>query len=360
MGASAVAESRVQPTHNFNGARAGHDSQTPGLVASGGLLLLGLSLLACGSSATKPAPQDSSLQTTNAHLVVASGVNPAAVTPSPAPPTSAISTPVAPTPRPSCGLHTAGCPENFTCTEGRCAQGDQVFVPTSTFKMGCNSEHQKPCHPDELPEHTVKLSEFSIDLTEVTVSAYRKCVESKRCSVPSAKGKVDRCTWKEQNNDTLPVSCVTWYQASEYCLSVGRELPTEAQWELAARSPDRRRYPWGNEEPTCERANLFLPPNFCVARPLSVGSIPLGRGPYGTLDQIGNVLEWTRDWYHAKYYYDSAEVDPKGPPQTGSKVLRGSSFSDAIRGGISTSARYYLEPDTSSALIGFRCVKNRL
>lgn len=226
--------------------------------------------------------------------------------------------------------------------------------------LGCNMDHQKPCNPDELPEHTVRLSSFAIDQTEVTVGAYRACVDAKRCTPPSAKGKVDRCTWQEKDSAQLPVSCVTWYQASDYCLSVGKELPTEAQWELSARGPDRRRYPWGNEEPSCERANLFLPPHFCVGRPLPVGSLLSGRGPYGTLDQIGNLLEWTRDWYHAKYYYDSAEHDPQGPPQSGTKVLRGSSFSDAIRGGHSTSARYYLEPDSSSALIGFRCVKNGL
>lgn len=356
MGLPAGAETRVHTIPTGGSARIGRGARAQGLATACGRLLLGLTLLACGSSGSRHAPQDGSVQVTSVPAAAAPAGIPAGTTPSPA----AAPTAPSPAPRPSCGVHTDGCPENFTCTDGRCEQGDQVFVPASTFKMGCNMDHQKPCHPDELPEHTVRLSAFAIDITEVTVGAYRKCVESKRCSPPSAKGKVDRCTWNEQQSETLPVSCVTWYQATDYCLSVGRELPTEAQWEMAARSPDRRRYPWGNEEPTCERGNLFLPPRFCVAKPLPVGSILAGRGPYGTVDQIGNLLEWTRDWYHAKYYYDSGEVDPQGPPQTGTKVLRGSSFSDAIRGGLSTSARYYLEPDSSSALIGFRCVKNRL
>lgn len=231
-----------------------------------------------------------------------------------------------------------------------------MLVPGGKFGMGCFVEQGLPCYPDEVPQHSVQLSPFALDETEVTVEAYRACVEAGACTPPRTKARVNRCTY-QQKNARLPVNCVTWFQANDFCLWVGKELPTEAQWEKAARGTKGLRYPWGMEPIDCSRANVFLPPRFCVGDPVSVGSYPTGRGPYGTMDQLGNVLEWTRDWYDARYYYDSAEKDPTGPPQTGKRGMRGSSFSDAIWGGQYSSARYYLEPDTTSALVGFRCAR---
>lgn len=270
--------------------------------------------------------------------------------------------PPTPTVLPACGKMEHACPSGFECTaEGSCRQantkgGAQVWVPPGSFGMGCNIDQGLPCYPDEVPWHTVELSAFAIDETEVTVGDYRACVEAGACTAPRTKARVNRCTYV-QKEERLPVNCVTWFQANDFCLWVGKELPTEAQWEKAARGTQGLRYPWGMEAIDCSRANVFMPPRFCVGDPAKVGSYPTGRGPYGTLDQLGNLLEWTRDWYDARYYYDSAEKDPLGPPQTGKRGLRGSSFSDAIRGGQYNSARYYLEPDTASALVGFRCAR---
>lgn len=339
------------------------------------LLLLLVGALACsrGPSAGPPAadkapagdaalPADAAGKVSSKEPSTASSVAGVSTSPTPAGAAPTLAPEAPPKPAP-CGKLNAACPAAFTCSaEGFCTLadarvGDLVWVPGGKFGMGCNVDANLPCYPDEVPWHSVTLAPFAIDRTEVTVGAYRRCVESGTCTPPKSKAKVGRCTWEQKGSDALPVNCVTWFQANDYCLFAGRELPTEAQWEKAARGVDGRRQPWGNDPLTCERANVFLPPKFCVGDPVAVGSYPQSTGPYGTVDQIGNVLEWAADWFDAKYYYDSAEVDPAGPPQSGRRVLRGSSYSDAIRGGQYVSARYFLEPDTASALIGFRCVK---
>lgn len=347
----------------------------PGLSLVSGILA-GLALLACSSGATSTGQKSEA--TVAPTVVPAPTLAPvsALITPLPA---TATPTPVKLPPSAPCGPLGLVCPGEYQCTpQGYCLKpdpaGDLVFVPRSKAGIGCNVAQKLPCSSEELPWHTVTLSDFGIDRTEVTVRAYRKCVDAGQCTTPHSMSHAGRCTWVDRGSswkpgtgsssaggpdsrEDLPINCVTWYQASDYCLFVGRELPTEAQWERAARGPEGRRQPWGDDVLSCERANVFLPPKFCVGDPVKPGSYPAGTGPYGAVDQIGNLLEWTRDWYDAKYYYDSADTDPLGPPQTGRKSLRGSSFSDAIRGGQYVSARYFREPDTASAVIGFRCAR---
>jgi formylglycine-generating enzyme required for sulfatase activity len=176
------------------------------------------------------------------------------------------------------------------------AEPDMVTVPAGKFFFGCNASVDAECYNDEKPGRWLTLREFQIDKTEVTVSAYRACVEAGACQEPGSGGP---CNWGEPGREDHPINCVSWHQAGAYCAWAGKRLPTEREWEKAARGADGRIYPWGNERASCERAvmndgsgagcgqgNLTWP----------VGSKPSGASPYGALDMAGNVWEWTSSW----------------------------------------------------------------
>lgn len=159
-----------------------------------------------------------------------------------------------------------------------------LYIPASEFTMGSNDGEL-----DEKPERLVFLDAFWIDKTEVTQSMYAKCT-SDGCKKPA-------CGY---DGDNYPVVCVDWKSANAYCEWVGRRLPTEAEWEKAARGTDNRIYPWGNEPASCEFAvmdDLTGSGNGCGQNSAwEVGSIAEGVSPYGALDMAGNVAEWVADW----------------------------------------------------------------
>jgi formylglycine-generating enzyme required for sulfatase activity len=221
--------------------------------------------------------------------------------------------------------------------------GDMVPVPAGNFTMGCGNTDTQ-CLDDERPEHVVTLSAFEIDRTEVTQNEYAACVEAKACGAPL-------CNW-DCSKTNYPAGCVDWSQAKTYCAWAGKRLPTEAEWEKAARGTDGRIYPWGNEIPDCTHVNMAS----CGARAEPVGMLPAGASPYGALDMAGNVVGMVADWYDATFYQVSPEDNPTGPA-TGTRYGgRGGGFkSEPVWQ--RTSARDWYDLTDESEPLGFRCAR---
>ncbi len=237
----------------------------------------------------------------------------------------------------------AGTGGAFQCTSSG-TEGEMVAVPGGDFIMGCNAAVDGDCLDDEKPMHTVTLSAFEIDKTEVTQDQYAGCVIAGACDPPM-------CEWDCAKSD-LPASCVTWDLAKMYCAWANKRLPTEAEWEKAARGTDGRKYPWGNTEPTCTEANM----SGCGEKTQAVGSHPAGASPYGALDMSGNMVEMLYDWYDAAYYQSAPSVDPQGPAVGDRYVGRGGGFKSKPVWQRASSRDWYDTYDQGNAL-GFRCVR---
>ena len=214
-----------------------------------------------------------------------------------------------------------------------------VYVPAGDFEMGSEAGIM-----DEVPVHTVYLVSYWIDQTEVTFGQYRQFVEEDGYTGRNGCG----------DGDEYPVACVDWYDAQAYCEWTGKRLPTEAEWEKAARGTDGRTYPWG-EGLNCQRAQF----GSCAGDALPVGSLPAGASPYGALDMAGNVREWVADWYDSGYYSISLLRNPIGPQEGESRVLRGGSWHYYEKGGwdVRSADRFRYYPSLSSDYYGFRCVR---
>jgi formylglycine-generating enzyme required for sulfatase activity len=211
----------------------------------------------------------------------------------------------------------AGAPRDAGAVEARCPSG-AVFVASGTFVMGSPEGEGAP---DEHPSRQVTLRAFCIDRIEVTVGAYTGCVTSGACSRSTAA----------LPQEDAPVSGVDWEQALSFCRFVGGRLPTEAEWEYAARGTDGRRFPWGQEPPTdCARADWT--PTGTGQSCSGVGPSPAGlrsgsASPFGALDMSGNLWEWTADWYGPRYAAGVAR-NPTGPAEGSARVTRGGGWNN--------------------------------
>ncbi len=224
-----------------------------------------------------------------------------------------------------------------------------VEIPEGGFTMGFDGTQALE---DERPKHQVWLDAFAIDQYEVTTARYAQFLAAEKRQAPWQWETVDLMLHGDR-----PVIGVDWYDAEAYCRWNGKRLPTEAEWEKAARGTDGRLYPWGNEVPTKQLANFALGARFSYNQVLlPVQSFEQGKSPYGLYQMAGNVYEWVQDWYLSNYYETSPEKHPQGPEQGQFKVLRGGSWSDLPKYLLSYS-RFKLPPETRNSYIGFRCVK---
>ncbi len=240
-----------------------------------------------------------------------------------------------------------------------------VLVPGGPFRMGTDDGD-----PDEGPAHEVSLSAFYIDVYPVTNARFAQFLNEVRSHQDDAGHLYlgigedspiqivgGRYVVSDEELESHPVSHVSWYGAEAYCLWAGKRLPTEAEWEKAARGTDGRAYPWGNEEPTGRTGSAIKRSNSAdySTTTTPVDQFPDGVSPFGCFDMAGNVLEWCADWFQAGYYVRSAKQNPTGPAGGTDRVCRGGCFHfDAW----SVRATYRVNMDPAHLIqpTGLRCV----
>jgi eukaryotic-like serine/threonine-protein kinase len=280
-------------------------------------------------------------------------------TPSQAPtytPGATVTQPVTSSPAPS-ETHVSLEPAAITPTlvdEIRDSQGVTMrLVPAGEFMMGRESYA-------DAPPHRVYLDSFYMDATEVTNLLYQKCVDANICTPPHDLGSDSRPTYfGDTEFQYYPVINVDWYQANTFCEWRGARMPTEAEWEKAARGTDGRIFPWGDEAPDCQKVNYH--PDYskrpwyrCVGDTKPVRNYASGVSPYGLYEMTGNVNEWVADWYGETYYQNSPYNNPLGWETGQYKVFRGGSWASYPE----TYNRNWNKPEVWSVVIGFRCAES--
>jgi len=221
-----------------------------------------------------------------------------------------------------------------------------VLVPAGEFIMGSDKGDD-----DEQPIHRVFVVSFYIDKFEVTNGRFNKFVKAIQLEPPW--GFADK--EKPIVDADRPVRWVNWMDAMGYCLWAGKRLPTEAEWEKAARGPDGRVYPWGNDSPTPAHAVFGLKEGVDTVAP--VGNRDKGKSPYGVHDMAGNLYEWTMDWYDEEFYKNIPAINPRGPSQGTTKAQRGGSYTNSpyrLRSTFRTKG----DPTEHEPNVGFRCAQD--
>jgi len=243
-----------------------------------------------------------------------------------------------------------------SCTDGICE------IPSGKFWMGIDDDAVF-----DAPLHQVALSAYAIDQTEVVRADWTRCVEAGVCeAIPPHCDQAE----EDVDPDQLPVVCISWQQASSYCTWTGGRLPTEAEWEKAARGDDGALWAWGPVPPTCNTANHRFPPAYCETGPLVVGSYS-GTSAYGLYDTVGNVWEWTADWYDFVYYKEAPDGDPPGPSGEDCaetidgiemtcrfRVMRGGAY-NTTESNTRAAVRSPVLPHVFDVNIGVRCAYDR-
>ncbi|WP_455377417.1 formylglycine-generating enzyme family protein [Petrachloros mirabilis] len=231
-----------------------------------------------------------------------------------------------------------------------------ILIPAGPFTMGSNEGL-----PNERPEHSVTLDSYYIDQYEVTMTLYRTFLESKNYESPP--------TWDDEAATVVgdrPAVGMKWTGAAAYCQWAGKRLPTEAEWEKAARGTDGRRYPWGHMQPFVDIANYNR--GLWVSEAITLAAVTSGlegmsvrhglkeggRSPYGLSHMAGNAAEWVADWYDREYYQRSPDKNPSGPTEGQKRVIRGGSWAD-LPAALRVTARFSADPEFEDRTIGFRC-----
>ena len=241
--------------------------------------------------------------------------------------------------------------------KGGQAPAGMVRIPAGGFWMGCNPEVDDDCDDDEKPGRKVWLDEYFIDRTEVTIGQYRACVEAGSCKEPRSKSDSKYCNWGHSGREDHPINCVDWNQAEAFCRWAGKRLPTEAEWEKAARGTEGRKYPWGNREASCDYAVMDDGGDGCGKdRTWPVCAKERGNSPYGLCDMAGNVWEWVSDWYGEEYYESGATRNPKGSKYGEYRVLRGGCWG-LYPWYLRASSRFRSLPSLRYYGSGFRCAR---
>ncbi len=190
-----------------------------------------------------------------------------------------------------------------------------IEIPAGEFLMGCDQwDSRSPCLDGEAPSHQVHLDSYAIDLYEVSNAQYAQCVAAVACRPPNfGDSDLQEAKYANPGFSHHPITNVDWYDARDYCTWVGKRLPSEAEWEKAARGyQDERFYPWGDGTPDCTLANFDGLNGDCIGATTPVGDYPAGASPYGLLNMAGNVREWVSDWYDANYYMSEPQDNPQG------------------------------------------------
>ena len=218
-----------------------------------------------------------------------------------------------------------------------------VLVPAGEFPMGSEQGDD-----DEQPVHRVFLDSFYLDTFEVTNGQFAKFVAAIQSEPPWGFADQETPVMRADH----PVRWVNWLEATGYCLWAGKRLPTEAEWEKAARGTDGRVYPWGNEPPTPVHAVFGLKEGADTVSP--IGNRDKGRSPYGVHDLAGNLYEWVADWYDEAVYTTQLTINPRGPAAGATKVQRGGSYINSpyrLRASFRTKG----DPTEHDPNVGFRC-----
>jgi len=227
-------------------------------------------------------------------------------------------------------------------------QDSMIYIPAGEFTMGSNEAN------NEKPIHKVYLDAYYIDKYEVTVGQFRKFCNATGRTIPVQP------SWNQ--GDNYPVVNVSWEDASAYASWAGKRLPTEAEWEKAARGEDSRKYPWGNEwnGSYCNHGSgdsLHIDASDGYERTAPVGSFPQGASPYGVMDMAGNVWEWCQDWYDENYYKKSPSRNPTGSSSGSIRVVRGGGWS-VPQSYCRSAYRVIYDPQFRYSFFrGFRCVR---
>jgi formylglycine-generating enzyme required for sulfatase activity len=242
------------------------------------------------------------------------------------------------------------------CSDGVCASGScvDIFVEIAggTFNMGSDIgiDEEEPLHPVTVPD-------FEIMQTEVTVAMYADCVNAQECLVPVSQ---DPCNWGVSDREDHPMTCLSWYEASLYCDWIGGRLPSEAEWEYAARSRGQNvKYPWGDASPTCQYAVFHEGAAAGCGRDSTwpVCSKLEGRTEQGLCDMAGNAYEWVQDSYHSNYVGAPSDGSAWESPEGDDRAIRGGSWTQGNDFMLRSSARYWSDRWAQPYDTGVRCVR---
>ena len=248
------------------------------------------------------------------------------------------------------------------------AKENMIFIPEGSFTMGFKIDNDHEWGDmDEEPVHQVTLSSYWIDKYEVTSSNFSKFLNENKNEAhrfieitPSVTVQFEDNIYQPRKGlENYPVNRVSWFGADAYCKWKGKRLPTEAEWEKAARGDDQRIFPWGNQFPDNSRVTFrrkFSEKEFRVMEP--VDGLPAGVSPYGVHHMAGNVWEWVSDWFDSVAYQDENRIDPKGPESGISKVLRGGNWYYKAYY-MRTTYRFNERPGVFKVWQGFRCATRR-